>query len=99
MAPRRSVHTVGIMLAIGFLVVSRSNAQLTATQVLDRSKKTYDTLKSYKGTSTVVANSTMGGMKQTFNTSAAVLFTRPGKIRVDGNLMMAGKYAIVSDGT
>lgn len=77
----------------------RASADLTAAQVLDRSKNAYASLKSYKGTSKVVTNSTIGGMKQTFNTSAVIEFVRPGRIRVEGTLMMSGNYTIVSDGT
>ena len=76
----------------------RSGADLTAPQVLERCKKAYGALKSYKGTTLVVTKATIGGTKQTFATSANIEFVRPGKIRVEGKMMTMGGFIFISDG-
>src|SRR5215831_1200974 len=93
---------VSLLVVVSSCSAMPARADLSAEQVLTRCQKAYGSLKTYKGTSSVVTKSDIGGMKLTFNSSARIQFARPGRIRVDGNLMVPmmpqNKFAFVSDG-
>ncbi len=78
---------------------SPAKADMTASQIVDRCKSTYSSLKSYSGTTNVVSKSTIGGVNTTYNTTATVQFVRPGKIKVEIPRTDPDKYAFLSDGT
>jgi outer membrane lipoprotein-sorting protein len=92
-----------VLLAVPVLVLAASSTSaapdLTAAQVIARSRQAYRSLKSYRGASRVVTHSTITGARATYNTRATVEFVRPGKLRVEGTMMAGGEpFAFVSDG-
>ena len=90
--------TVAVSIALASLSVCSASAELTAEQVLSRCKRAYNSCKTYSGTTRVMTKGDIGGMKQSYNTSANIQFTRPRKIRVEGTLMSTGTFIFVSDG-
>ena len=94
---KRTGFSVGLGTALGLLSTMAQAAPLTPPQIVQRCQAAYDALQTYQGTTTVT---TLGnGGRQTYHTSAQIVFARPGKIRAWGDAMFGGQFAYVSDGT
>jgi outer membrane lipoprotein-sorting protein len=85
--------------ATSFVLAPPASADLTGAQVLQRCERAYKSLKSYSGTTRVLTKAAINGTNATYNTMATIQFVRPGKIKVEGTLMTAGRFAFISNGT
>ena len=75
-----------------------SAADLTGDEILTKSENAYAALKSYVGTTTVKSNAVINDMHIAQTAMAKIVFSRPGKIRIEGKDTSGQAFTIVSDG-
>jgi len=85
---------------LGLLLAARGTAaaEMSGTQLLQKSAAAYAALRSYAGTTQVRSEVQVGPTKVAQSATAAVRFQRPGQIRIEGKDATGRPYSIVSDG-
>lgn len=74
-------------------------AEPSGSEILKRSQAAYAALKSYVGTTTVKTQAVVDDMSLAQTATARIMFTRPGKIRIEGKDTGGQLFTIVSDGS